>query len=126
VATIFDTTIQHSGWSGSTFANGGWSDFIPLGAAGQVARSFWGGPINGQATDFAPAFRDSSSGLSQANWVNEHISQPVSGLTIPSPFTVVGSTQLQLFTRVPSPSLQIQVRVVISDTGTTPPPVDSP
>jgi hypothetical protein len=126
MTTLADVVIQHSGWSTPVFSTGGWDDYFPIGPVGATARSFWGGPTNGQATDFEANFVDAAHNPLGTAWVNQHISAPVQALTVPSPFVIPAGAQIRTYTRVPQSNLQIFARLVVSDQALTPPPVAPP
>lgn len=127
MVVLFDSTIQHTGWQGGTFATGGFNDFISPQATGLVARSFYAEALNRQRTDVGLAF--TSGGIFQPTgsfFFNQNISGPASGSTGAFAVTVNATTQLETYTRTLTSSGAIFVRVIVTDQATTPPPTSSP
>lgn len=125
MTTLFDFTVQHNGWFHPTFSDGGWEDnFSPL-VTGLQARSWWCSTLNGQVIDQAVGFATGGQ-QSPQYWFNVHRSGTQQGATIPSPFLVTPTTQINTYTRVPSSNAAILYRVVVSDQSLTPPPTDPP
>ena len=114
MTVLFDFTVQHNGWFHPTFADGGWEDnWNPI-ATGLMARSLWCSTLNGQPIDQAAGFATGGQESPQL-WFNAHRQGTFQGATIPSPFLVTPTTQINTYTRTPSANTAILWRMVGCD-----------
>lgn len=126
MTVLLDATVQHAGWSGGTFANGGWGDHLPFTVTGLQARSYWCQSLNGQQLDQAASFGAFDGQADAHYWFNTHTAAVLSGTTNPSPFPVAAGDHITTFTRVPRSSDVILWRIIVTDQATTPPPTTPP
>lgn len=127
MAVIADFTVQHNGWAGPTFALGGWhDDWTPL-IFGVRAGSYYIETLNRNRVDVGVAIVPNGVQPATSHYfVNQNTSFNLSG-TIPSTFPIITPDyHFHTYTRSIAQSGVIFVRVVVTDQGTTPPPVDSP
>jgi hypothetical protein len=126
VTVLFDSTLQHLGWNGPTFAAGGWEDWSPPLVTGLVARSFWAQSLNGVAVDQAAALVEGDGTPSSAKWFNVHTNGVLSG-PIPQPnYLVTPNSRISTYLRVPHSNDPILWRIVVSDQDVTPAPSEPP
>jgi hypothetical protein len=127
VTTLFDATIQHLGWFGADFADGGWVDWSPPLSTGLVARSYYAQALNGVALDQAAyLIEGNNSDPARPYWFNVHTANPISGATGQTGYVITPNTRLRTFTRVPHSNDAILWRIVVSDQASTPPPSSPP
>jgi len=122
VVTLWDKTVQHSGWSTSSFATGGWNDFFANTLPGLRPGSLWVSPLNGQATDVGVGYTDSPATGADVLWFNQHINSARQLTLSAAQPPLTASQGLYVYTRVPQSNQQILVRVVVSDQVVTPAP----
>src|SRR5262245_29543580 len=126
MTSLFDTTIQHSGWAASNFHDGGWVDRSPPVATGLIAGSAWASSLNGLAIDMAIRLVEVGGPEDTPLWFNIHTVGPIQVASAQPGYVVGPNTRLWSYTRVPLSNQQILWRCVISDLATTPPPSSPP
>lgn len=123
---LFDSTVQHSGWAGPDFDNGGWHDSLSPLVTGVSAQSFLLDILNREPTDVGLYFEDPPGVFLLPPFYNQHVAGTAQGGVSPNPFPVRTTSRLHVYSRVPQSNLQILLRVRIADTVTTPPPSSPP
>lgn len=128
MTNLFDVTIQHLGWSGGSFANGGWGDWSPPLATGLHVGSWRAQSLNGVAIDQAMQFveGDGTPPAAGGYVFNVHTNGAVTGSMAPPGYLVTPNTRIYTYTRVPQANDAILWRVIVSDQPTTPPPTSPP
>jgi hypothetical protein len=125
---LFDRTVQHLGWFGATFADGGWADYGPPLITGLVAGSYWAQSLNGVALDQAIYLVEGDGSIDPAlpYWFNTHTANAISGPARQTGYRVTANTRVRSYTRVPHSNDAILWRVLVSDQTSTAPPSDPP
>ncbi len=128
MTNLFDATLQHIGWSGGTFASGGWEDWSAPIATGRVAGSYWAHVLNGVAIDQAAQLVEGGGTrpVSAAYWFNTHTNAELAGPSRQPGYLVTPNTRLYTYTRVSHSNDAILWRIIVSDQGATPAPTNPP